>query len=163
MTEVAAPPLASEVELQGNLSAISTIAENPSSESTRTNSQRMWVINDFEIGRPLGKGHFGFIFLARYKPERVVVSLKVLSKDHISKHNVKHQVKREIQIHYRLRHPNILRLKNYFHDERRVYIILECANGGDLYSRLKKKGRLEEPEAARYLLGIQHLVLLIIW
>ncbi|PIO61751.1 hypothetical protein TELCIR_16713, partial [Teladorsagia circumcincta] len=75
---------------------------------------------------------------------------QVVFKDHIIKHNVKHQVKREIQIQYRLRHPNILRLKGYFHDEHRLYIILECANGDDLYSRLKKKGRLEEPEAARY-------------
>ncbi|EYC03416.1 hypothetical protein Y032_0094g2745 [Ancylostoma ceylanicum] len=47
-------------------------------------------------------------------------------------------------------HPNILRLKGYFHDQQRVYIILEYADGGELYNRLKKKGRLEEPEAARY-------------
>ncbi|KAK6024611.1 kinase domain protein, partial [Ostertagia ostertagi] len=126
-------------------------------------------IDDFDIGRPLGKGKFGSVFLARYKPERVVVALKVLFKDQIKKHKVQHQVKREIEIQYHLRygclykfsaefssdtvvsrHPNILRLKGYFHDERRVYIILECADGGELYSRLKKKGRLEEPEAARY-------------
>ncbi|KAK6014411.1 hypothetical protein OSTOST_20204, partial [Ostertagia ostertagi] len=150
MTEVAAPPLASEVELQGNPSAISTNVENSTSEATRTNSQRMWGIDDFDIGRPLGKGKFGSVFLARYKPERVVVALKVLFKDQIKKHKVQHQVKREIEIQYHLRHPNILRLKGYFHDERRVYIILECADGGELYSRLKKKGRLEEPEAARY-------------
>ncbi|EYC03414.1 hypothetical protein Y032_0094g2745 [Ancylostoma ceylanicum] len=49
-----------------------------------------------------------------------------------------------------LSHPNILRLKGYFHDQQRVYIILEYADGGELYNRLKKKGRLEEPEAARY-------------
>ncbi|RCN46084.1 hypothetical protein ANCCAN_07856 [Ancylostoma caninum] len=47
-------------------------------------------------------------------------------------------------------HPNILRLKGYFHDQQRVYIILEYADGGELYNRLKKKGRLEEHEAARY-------------
>ncbi|VDK66657.1 unnamed protein product, partial [Cylicostephanus goldi] len=46
-------------------------------------------------------------------------------------------------------HPNILRLKGYFHDKERVYIILEYADGGELYSRMKKKGRLEELEAAR--------------
>ncbi|PIO66879.1 hypothetical protein TELCIR_11391 [Teladorsagia circumcincta] len=104
MTEVAAPPLASEVELQGNPSAISTNVENSSSESTRTNSQRMWVIDDFDIGRPLGKGKFGSVFLARYKPERVVVALKVLFKDQIKKHKVQHQVKREIEIQYHLRY-----------------------------------------------------------
>ncbi|KHJ83883.1 hypothetical protein OESDEN_16410 [Oesophagostomum dentatum] len=60
-----------------------------------------------------------------------------------------HQVKREIEIQYHLRHPNILRLKGYFHDPQRVYIILEYADGGELYTRLKKKGKLSEYEAAR--------------
>ncbi|KAK5981615.1 Serine/threonine-protein kinase [Trichostrongylus colubriformis] len=151
MTEVATPFQAPEMQLQGNPNAVSTNMENPSTQSTtRSDSQKMWVIDDFDIGRPLGKGKFGSVFLARYKPERVVVALKVLFKDQIKKHNVQHQVKREIEIQYHLRHPNILRLKGYFHDQRRVYMILECADAGELYSRLKKKGKLEEPEAARY-------------
>uniref|UniRef100_A0A0K0DIG6 Aurora kinase n=1 Tax=Angiostrongylus cantonensis TaxID=6313 RepID=A0A0K0DIG6_ANGCA len=50
-----------------------------------------------------------------------------------------HQVKREIKIQYHLKHPNILRLMGYFHDQQRVYIILEFAEGGDLYDRMKKK------------------------
>lgn len=110
----------------------------------------MWNINDFDIGRPLGKGKFGSVFLARHKEERVVVALKVLFKEQIRKHQVEHQVKREIEIQYHLLHPNILRLKGYFHDNVRVYIILEYAEGGELYSRLKKKGKLVECEAGRY-------------
>ncbi|KAE9418961.1 hypothetical protein Angca_008141, partial [Angiostrongylus cantonensis] len=57
----------------------------------------------------------------------------------LKKHNVMHQVKREIKIQYHLKHPNILRLMGYFHDQQRVYIILEFAEGGDLYDRMKKK------------------------
>ncbi|KJH50744.1 kinase domain protein [Dictyocaulus viviparus] len=114
------------------------------------NVSRTWVIDDFDIGRPLGKGKFGSVFVARSKEEKIVVALKVLFKDQIEKHNVKHQVKREIEIQYHLMHPNILRCKGYFHDQQRVYIILEFADGGELYNRLKKKGRLEEPEAAKY-------------
>lgn len=113
-------------------------------------ASKMWQISDFDIGRPLGKGKFGSVFLARHKEDRVVVALKVLFKEQIRKHNVQHQVKREIEIQFHLLHPNILRLKGYFHDKQRVYIILEYAECGELYSRLKKKGRLQEPEAARY-------------
>uniref|UniRef100_A0A0R3PIX9 Aurora kinase n=1 Tax=Angiostrongylus costaricensis TaxID=334426 RepID=A0A0R3PIX9_ANGCS len=111
---------------------------------------RTWVIDDFDIGRPLGRGKFGSVFIARSKEEKIVVALKVLFKDQIKKHNVMHQVKREIEIQYHLRHPNILRLKGYFHDQQRVYIILEFADGGELYDRLKKKGKLDEPEASKY-------------
>ncbi|VDM54108.1 unnamed protein product [Angiostrongylus costaricensis] len=138
---------------------------------------RTWVIDDFDVGRPLGRGKFGSVFLARSKEEKVVVALKahilaplwlpqhhysgipmwffsrtiqVLFKDQLKKHNVMHQVKREIEIQYHLKHPNILRLKGYFHDQQRVYIILEFAEGGELHSRMKKKGKLDEHEAAKY-------------
>ncbi|KAK6048601.1 kinase domain protein [Cooperia oncophora] len=106
-----------------------------------------WSIDDFDIGRPLGKGKFGNVYLARYNPERVVAlkrfpkvgehsyGLDGLFKDKIQKYNVQHQVKREIEIQYHLLHPNILRLKGYFHDRQRVYIILEYADGGELCIR----------------------------
>ncbi len=44
------------------------------------------------------------------------------------------------------RHPNILRLHGYFHDERRIYMILEYAARGDFYSCLHKQpnGRFAE-------------------
>ncbi|KAE9421619.1 hypothetical protein Angca_006369, partial [Angiostrongylus cantonensis] len=116
---------------------------------------RNWVIDDFDVGRPLGRGKFGSVFLARSKEEKVVIALKardfqVLFKDQLKKHNVMHQVKREIEIQYHLKHPNILRLKGYFHDQQRVYIILEFAEGGELHGRMKKKGKLDEHEAAKY-------------
>ena len=39
-----------------------------------------WTIDDFEIGRPLGRGKFGHVYLAREKESKFVVSLKVLYK-----------------------------------------------------------------------------------
>lgn len=35
------------------------------------------------------------------------------------------------------RHPNILRLYGYFHDEQRVYLILEYAPNGELFRTLQ--------------------------
>ena len=39
-----------------------------------------WTIEDFEIGKPLGRGKFGHVYLAREKKSKFVVSLKVLYK-----------------------------------------------------------------------------------
>jgi serine/threonine protein kinase len=39
-----------------------------------------WTIDDFEIGKPLGKGKFGHVYLAREKKSKFVVSIKVLYK-----------------------------------------------------------------------------------
>jgi hypothetical protein len=69
-----------------------------------------WNINDFEIGRPLGLGKFGRVYLAREKKTRFIVALKILDKEHIKKNNGQNQLRREIEIQANLRHKNILRM-----------------------------------------------------
>ncbi|XP_021569652.1 aurora kinase B isoform X3 [Carlito syrichta] len=72
---------------------------------------RPFTIDDFEIGRPLGKGNL-----------RPPVSSP--------------------------RHPNILRLYNYFYDRRRIYLILEYAPRGELYKELQKSRTFDEQRTA---------------
>lgn len=38
---------------------------------------RKWGLDNFEIGRPLGKGKFGNVYLAREKESRYIIALKV--------------------------------------------------------------------------------------
>lgn len=47
------------------------------------------------------------------------------------------------------RHPNILRMFNYFHDEKRVYLILEYAMDGELFKVLQKERKFPEDRAAK--------------
>lgn len=54
------------------------------------------------------------------------------------KSNVEHQLRREIEIQSHLRHNNILRMYGFFWDEKKIYLILEYAPGGELYKDLKK-------------------------
>merc|ERR1711936_1117374 len=95
--------------------------------------QHRWKLEDFDIGRPLGKGKFGNVYLAREKASKYIVALKVLFKSQLQKAQVEHQLRREIEIQSHLRHTNILRLFGYFYDETRVYLILEFAPKGELY------------------------------
>ena len=39
-----------------------------------------WSIDDFEIGKPLGRGKFGHVYLAREKKSKFIVALKILYK-----------------------------------------------------------------------------------
>ncbi|KAI6198765.1 Aurora kinase [Aphelenchoides besseyi] len=110
-----------------------------------------WTLDDFEVGRPLGKGKFGNVYLARDKKYKIPVALKILFKSQIVKNNVEHQVVREIEIQAHLHHPNILRLYNYFYDDKKIYLILEYALNGELYKELQTKGRLSERRTARYI------------
>eukprot|EP00164_Ancoracysta_twista_P012469 GFYU01019558.1.p1 GENE.GFYU01019558.1~~GFYU01019558.1.p1 ORF type:complete len:365 (-),score=139.35 GFYU01019558.1:87-1181(-) len=112
---------------------------------------RRWKLTDFDIGRPLGKGKFGNVYLAREKQSKYIVALKVLFKTQLQKGGVEHQLRREIEIQSHLRHPNILRLYGYFYDQNRVYLILEFAPGGELYKRLQKVGRFSEKQSSEYI------------
>lgn len=110
---------------------------------------KQWKLSDFEIGRPLGKGKFGNVYLAREAKSKYIVALKVLFKSQLVKNNVQHQLRREIEIQAHLQHPNILRLFGYFYDETRVYLILEFAPQGELYKKLQSKGHFDNEEAAQ--------------
>jgi serine/threonine protein kinase len=51
-----------------------------------------WSISDFEIGKPLGRGKFGHVYLAREKNSKYIVALKVLYKSQLVKNNVELQL-----------------------------------------------------------------------
>ncbi|CAF0824830.1 unnamed protein product [Didymodactylos carnosus] len=107
-----------------------------------------WSINDFEIGQPLGKGRFGYVYCGREKRTRFLVALKILFKTQLKNSKMEQQVKREIEIQSNLKHPNVLRLYGFFHDDQRIYLLLEYAPGGELYRRMQKEKVLMESEAA---------------
>jgi serine/threonine protein kinase len=112
---------------------------------------KTWGLSDFEIGKPLGQGKFGNVYLAREKKHKFVVALKVLFKKQLMEARVEHQLRREIEIQTRLRHPNILRLFGYFHDKDRIFLILEFAGKGEIFKELSTIHRYDEKTAATYI------------
>ncbi|KFM78735.1 Aurora kinase A-A, partial [Stegodyphus mimosarum] len=125
-----------------------------STSSSDQSEKKRWTLDDFDIGKPLGKGKFGNVYLARERKSKFVVALKVLFKSQLQSHGVEHQLRREIEIQSHLRHPNILRLYGYFYDESRVYLVLEYAPGGELYKVLQQCKRFDEKTAATYMAKI---------
>ncbi|KAL3656467.1 hypothetical protein V7S43_018691 [Phytophthora oleae] len=113
--------------------------------------KKTWKLSDFEIGKPLGKGKFGNVYLAREKQSKYVVALKVLNKQQLMKSSMEHQLRREIEIQSHLRHKSILRLYGYFFDSKRVYLIIEYAPQGELYKKLMRAGRFSEKQSAMYI------------
>ncbi|KAJ3399806.1 spindle assembly checkpoint kinase [Chytriomyces hyalinus] len=123
-------------------------------QQTTNNSketERRWSLDDFDVGRALGKGKFGRVYLAREKKSGYVVALKILFKAELIEAKVEKQLRREIEIQSHLRHPNILRLYGYFYDAKRVYLILEYAAQGEMYKHLRKVETFAEDLAAKYI------------
>jgi aurora kinase len=90
------------------------------------------------------------VYLARLKEHKnFIVALKVLHKGQLTKANVEHQLRREIEIQSHMRHRNILRLYGYFWDDKRIYLILEYAPKGELYKELQRRGKFSERKSAQ--------------
>ncbi|KAL6544311.1 Phosphatidylinositol:ceramide phosphoinositol transferase (IPC synthase) [Orobanche gracilis] len=123
------------------------------SESTAS-ERRRWSLKDFDIGKPLGRGKFGHVYVAREKMSKQIVALKVLFKDQLKQSQVEHQLRREVEIQSHLRHPNILRLYGYFYDQKRVYLILEYAAKGELYKQLQNCKYFSERRGATYVASL---------
>jgi len=45
---------------------------------------------------------------------------------------------------YSLDHPNIVKLVNHFEDTKNFYLILELAEGGSLFRKLRNDGRFDD-------------------
>ncbi|CAN9093951.1 unnamed protein product [Alternaria alternata] len=125
-------------------SAIYTAPSNPA-------QPKQWHLGMFEIGKPLGKGKFGRVYLAKERSSGFVCALKVLHKSELQQGKVEKQVRREIEIQSHLTHPNILKLFGHFHDAKRIFLILEFAGKGELYKHLRKEQRFPEWKAAQYI------------
>lgn len=119
---------------------------------------KQWSLDDFEIGRPLGTGKFGRVYLAREKKSKFIVGLKVLNKSQLQKASIEHQLRREIEIQSQLRHPNIIRMYGYFYDNSRIYLILEYAARGELFKILRDAGRFDEETAAKYIVQMSDAI-----
>ncbi|XP_066502358.1 aurora kinase A [Hoplias malabaricus] len=122
--------------------------------SSSGNAKKPWSLENFDIGRALGKGKFGSVYLARERQTKFILALKVLFKKQLEKAGVEHQLRREVEIQSHLRHPNILRLYGYFHDPARVYLILEFAPKGELYGELQRCGTFDDRRSATYIMEL---------
>lgn len=119
-----------------------------------------WQMSDFEVGCPLGSGKFGHVYLAREKSTKLMIALKVLYKQQIIKERMTHQVIREIEIQKHLKHPNIIQLYTYFHDESRICLILEFCAIGEMFTHMRKQDnqRYTERNAAKYIYQVSDAI-----
>lgn len=93
--------------------------------------------------RVLGCGNFGTAKLMRRKATGELVAIKYIERGA----KIDENVKRELVNHRLLTHPNIVRFIEAVVTEKHLAIVMEYASGGELFDRILKKGRFEEPEA----------------
>lgn len=85
-------PAPSTSSSTSKLAAEMPIEKKSSVSGGEKNSDNAWTLNNFDIGKPLGRGKFGNVYCAREKDTKFVVALKVMFKKQIREHSIEHQV-----------------------------------------------------------------------
>ncbi|KAF1784315.1 Aurora kinase [Phytophthora cactorum] len=142
-------PTRTSLELPTSRKSISSrlsLDDSKLSLSERLAGNSEWEMDDFMVTKNLGQGKFGNVYLAKEKRSNVTVALK----SPLTRDGGASNLKREVEIQGRLRHPNILRLIGYFYDDSCVYLVLEYAPYGELYKELAREKVFSDAVAAHY-------------
>lgn len=139
--------------------------DTTSSSSSDSNTQ-MHVPKQFEeikytqfvFGHVLGSGSFASVIYAKKINRELMPSrwreyaVKMMNKELISVNNYEENVKREVSILNKLRHPNITRILGTCENKQFSYIVLEFCARGDLHTVIRRQGSLH-PLSCRIILG----------
>ncbi|XP_061340467.1 probable serine/threonine protein kinase IRE [Gastrolobium bilobum] len=108
-------------------------------------------IEDFEIIKPISRGAFGRVFLARKRATGDLFAIKVLKKADMIRKNAVQSILAERDILISVRNPFVVRFFYSFTCRENLYLVMEYLNGGDLYSLLRNLGCLDEDMARVYI------------
>ncbi len=124
---------------------------------------RKMQATDFESLRCLGKGTYGTVHLVKQAGTGKLYAQKHFRKASLTVHKqLVEQTKTERSILESInRHPFVVKLYYAFQDHEKLYLILEYAQGGELFERMRTERMFPEDTAAFYMaemvLALEHL------
>mmetsp|Transcript_53823 Transcript_53823/g.122435 ORF Transcript_53823/g.122435 Transcript_53823/m.122435 type:complete len:569 (-) Transcript_53823:235-1941(-) len=95
----------------------------------------------------MGEGSYGTVKRCVNQATGAVRAVKTIHKNLLKERSMK-QLKEEIDVMKVMDHPHILKLYESFDDRRRIYLILELCEGGELFDRIVKAKRFTERTGA---------------
>ena len=95
-------------------------------------------ISDFNIIKEIGNGSYGKVYLATHKKTKAKYAIKAIDKLNIENKQEKKNFNREVEIMYKLDHPNIVKLYSHFEDNKYCYLLVKYCPKGNAYDLLIK-------------------------
>ncbi|XP_038654115.1 serine/threonine-protein kinase greatwall isoform X1 [Scyliorhinus canicula] len=109
-------------------------------------------IEDFAIIKPISRGAFGKVYLARKKhDEKKLYAVKVVKKADLIHKNMVHQLQAERAALALSKSPFIVHLYYSLQSANNVYLVMEYLIGGDVKSLLHIYGYFDEDMAVKYI------------
>lgn len=142
-----------------NLSQKSSVSKAPLSpllvSSTPTIKTSTLSTKDYDVVKPISKGAFGSVFLARKKLTGDYVAIKCLKKSDMIAKNQMLNVKSERAVMMKQANsPYVAQLYNTFQSKEWLYLVMEYLHGGDCSALVQSLGTLGNHWAKRYIAEI---------
>ena len=99
----------------------------------KTPKKKVGQYNFMEV---IGRGANSEIYLSIDTKNKQLVAIKCIPKSKIDKDDQVH-LKRELEILHKMKHPNIVGIKNHLENQKNHYIVLEYCNGPNLEQYIK--------------------------
>ena len=140
--------------------------ENEGDHGPVARERKAFRMSDFQMKDTLGTGTFSRVRLARHIMSESFYAIKILKKVEILRLKQLEHTKDEISLLLKIEHPFIIGLHGYFHDESRIFMVLDFVAGGEVLKLLRSGksrdlGRFTDDDAKFYLselfLAIKHL------
>ncbi|EFE43093.1 hypothetical protein TRV_02144 [Trichophyton verrucosum HKI 0517] len=109
-----------------------------------------YSLSDFSIHRTLGTGSFGRVHLVQSIHNQRFYAIKVLKKAQVVKLKQVEHTNDERAMLERVKHPFLVTLWGTFQDAKNLYMVMDFAEGGELFSLLRKSQRFPNPVAKFY-------------
>ena len=91
-------------------------------------------ITDFQITKELGAGSFGHVYLVSHKTTKAQYAIKAIDKRNKANQSEKPYFRREIEVMYKIHHPNVVKLYGHFEDNNYCYFIMEYIAKGNIFN-----------------------------
>lgn len=102
---------------------------------------KLFRLEDFVFGKTVGTGTFGRVRLVKLRDHEKYFAMKIMRKiDIVRLHQVDHIYSEKFLLS-RLNCPFIIRLYGAFQDPQHLFMLLEYAIGGELFTYLRRAGR----------------------
>ncbi|KAL6488330.1 hypothetical protein MHYP_G00020710 [Metynnis hypsauchen] len=109
------------------------------------------TIDDFEVVKPISRGAFGKVFLARKKSNSKLFAVKVVKKSDMVDKNMSDQMRAERDALALSKSPFIVHLFYSLQTAAKVYLVMEYLIGGDVKSLLHIYGYFDEDMSLKYI------------
>ncbi|XP_076802249.1 MAP/microtubule affinity-regulating kinase 3-like isoform X2 [Clavelina lepadiformis] len=103
-------------------------------------------IGHYRILKTIGKGNFAKVKLARHVLTGREVAIKIIDKKQLNPSSLQ-KLFREVRIMKHLDHPNIVKLYEVIENSKQLLLVMEYANGGEVFDYLVAHGKMKEKEA----------------